>query len=531
MKTHKINILRNAGNELDFKELFKLLTSAGVGRPVDGNGFPDSAWTPELLSKAISEVDPGGSGVDLRTIQLWFQDNDKGIGPENIRVLARVFGGNDPETTSQFQVALSAAQRRLVAKRRKVRSTDANDSTARMSRKYTSEATPVPPVEIQAGNAAKKRAPHSILSMATESLFGGSSLDLPTVIFGVAVVLGFLSFFFGIHDATYATIDGLEKQVGYLWAPNWTILFLILMPLFFFYAIEIVSYWKLECRAAILHQTTKHENITAWHDVVNRSYVTFWLLFFICFLFAGAFQWYKSCVQPLFDGSIDSATDWSSLTLRHPEIISKPETIIFTGLAYLYMCTSFYMFFAALTLLYCVSKDYNNAQNEARSSQSEEINTAACVFIVRRLYRCTILGIFIAILMRVQNVYLSTGSTNIISWLLEDLKSAFISGGASLILSKNETLTHFTSLIVVLALLFVFLYGVSRLGIGRRFRTPLILMLACIGLLTLSYILIGAFVGFSAFLGTAMLIAICDLINPGFGAWKTPGREGNKSAL
>ena len=68
----------------NFKELFKFLTSAGAGRPVDENGFPQGPWTADLLAEAITQVDVNGSGVDLRTVQLWFQDNDKGISTDNI---------------------------------------------------------------------------------------------------------------------------------------------------------------------------------------------------------------------------------------------------------------------------------------------------------------------------------------------------------------------------------------------------------------------------------------------------------------
>jgi hypothetical protein len=62
----------------DFKELFKRLAAAGAGRPPGGDGFPAGPWTPELLAEAISQIDSNLVGVDLRTVQLWFQENEKG---------------------------------------------------------------------------------------------------------------------------------------------------------------------------------------------------------------------------------------------------------------------------------------------------------------------------------------------------------------------------------------------------------------------------------------------------------------------
>jgi hypothetical protein len=62
----------------DFKELFKRSAAAGAGRPLGEDGFPAGPWTPERLAEAISQIDSNRIGVDLRTVQLWFQENDKG---------------------------------------------------------------------------------------------------------------------------------------------------------------------------------------------------------------------------------------------------------------------------------------------------------------------------------------------------------------------------------------------------------------------------------------------------------------------
>lgn len=102
----------------DFKSMFKLAAAAGAGRPVDKDGFPPGPWTPELLAEAISQIDGNRSSIDLRTVQFWFQENDKGVSATNLRWLARIFGCDDPVATSEWQIALSAAQAELAARRR-----------------------------------------------------------------------------------------------------------------------------------------------------------------------------------------------------------------------------------------------------------------------------------------------------------------------------------------------------------------------------------------------------------------------------
>jgi len=76
----------------NFKALFSRLAAEGAGRPVDQQGFADGPWTADLLVEAISAIDVNRDGIELRTVQVWFQDNDHGISSTNIRWLARIFG-------------------------------------------------------------------------------------------------------------------------------------------------------------------------------------------------------------------------------------------------------------------------------------------------------------------------------------------------------------------------------------------------------------------------------------------------------
>lgn len=181
----------------DWKELFKKLAAVGAGRALGEDGFPSGPWTPELLAEAVSQIDSNRAGVDLRTVQLWFQENDRGISAANIRWLARVFGCDDPEATAAWQVELSAAQARLQAKRREAKKADSRAPESpdpKIDDERSSSVEPTPDAE---PNADRKKQRIS-LARRSETLFsGGSPLNLPAAVFAGASALGFLSYISG----------------------------------------------------------------------------------------------------------------------------------------------------------------------------------------------------------------------------------------------------------------------------------------------------------------------------------------------
>lgn len=111
-------VTRPPSGDFDFKELFQAAISARAGLSIVRAADTNSEWTPNLLAEAILAVDPNGRGVDVRTVQNWFQDNDKGISSENIVCLARVFGNGDPDAIAAWRKELRSASKRLASKRK-----------------------------------------------------------------------------------------------------------------------------------------------------------------------------------------------------------------------------------------------------------------------------------------------------------------------------------------------------------------------------------------------------------------------------
>lgn len=171
------------------------------------------------MADAISSIEANRNGIDLRTVQVWFQDNDNGISSENIRWLARVFGCDDPEAASDLQTELSAARSKLDAKRREKRGAKATPAASASNLEEGSHADENAPDDRPAEATKPELAPSPTspfgLISASEALFSRSPLNLPASVFAGAVALQFTSYFLGIHEVTFEAPDGLAKQVGF----------------------------------------------------------------------------------------------------------------------------------------------------------------------------------------------------------------------------------------------------------------------------------------------------------------------------
>lgn len=512
----------------DFKRLFRSLASAGAGRPIDDDGFPEGPWTADLLSEAITQIDVTGSGVDLRTVQIWFQDNDKGISTDNIRWLARVFGCDDPEATSQWQASLSAAQSLLASKRRDAREMVQN-AKIEAHKKASITASDFEAPETKQGETMLPLKQRFSLAKISEAFFSHPSpLNLPATVFAGAIALGFLSYFLGIHSVTYDHADGFSKQVGFIWAPNWTILFMVLMPLNFAFVGELIVVWKTEARPMLQDTVNRFESDNGWGSRVEASTYTFWAALVLCLAVAGLLQWFGVRLVPLVTGYSDYTTDWGSLAIVRPEVISVPQAAAFTGLAYLYMCLVFYVYFVGLILLYTLADDMWKLRDRSTSQVNREYSRkidGVSFQVMRGIFRCTILGIMIAICMKLQSIYLTSNAESIVVWLLRDLKSVLQAVHVVTDELNYSMPTHYSSLLIAMSSCVVFIYSSVRFDRGAQLRFSLTKMNAIVVVLLTGYFLIGSFSGFSVLLGVAVTCAIYGLFVPGFGTRQPDGLE------
>ncbi|MDO9641213.1 MAG: hypothetical protein Q7J44_22015 [Pseudotabrizicola sp.] len=496
-------------SEDDFKALFARVAAAGVGRPVDQDGCPQGPWTPDLLAAAISEIETNRAGIELRTVQLWFEDNDKGISATNIGWLARVLGCNDPEAASAWQAELSAAQSRLMAKRR-----------ARRRKELSEMAEPelASPELAESGRPEPIRAARRFdLAHATEVLFSrGSVLNLPAAVFAGAVALQFVSYFLSIHSVTYLREDGVTKQVGFLWTLNWTVLFVVFLPLFLAVVVDQVVRWKSISRAKLLSALGDNDQSGTWMARVEASSHTYWAVFLTCIGFAGVFQWISVRLLPLLNGVGDYAVDWGSVALVQPDQIGVVEQIAFTGIAYLYMCFCFYLLIAGLILLSNLVDDFVNiraALVDCQGNDDLREADASGYEIISGIVRCTIAGLLVAICMKLESFYRLTPYPDIWNWMLSDAQSVLLTPVEPVQWDRSPSPTHYTSLLVAFLVSAIYLYGSIRIGTSGK---PRIRANLAIVLLIAVYLVAGVIPGFSLILAGGLIVALHGLFDPDF---------------
>jgi hypothetical protein len=521
---------------LGVKELFLETVRMGVGRPIGNDGFADSQWTPELLTAAISEISVNQSGVDLRTVQRWFQDNDHGISASNIHWLARIFGCDDPEASGQWQIALSAAQARLMAERRNRRKIEQSVGSKPEGISETSNFGRNDPV---------KKRPFSLrLALKSEALFGsGSSMNLPAYVFAGSVVLGFLAFILGVHSVTYNPVVGLAKQVGFFWAPNWTILGMVLLPLYLFFVVELLVFWKSEVRPGFIEDGEMVGGADDWESRIQMLSYLYLIVLFISVFIVFLLQWSGVHLRSLLQGDVGKfVVDWSLMAVVRPDVISVPAAILVTMLAFLYTASNTFLYLTGLLLLYTIADDLFELSEAKllKGTCPKPVAFEASSKIMAGVYRCIVLGLLMIITMKMQAMYLLSDAESILAWLGHDVLTVWGAHSVHNHQLDYEAMAQFTTLLLLFLTIAVFLLcsfrvyrildlasethpkinnseGGQKIGMSLQYLVPWWKMMFVVGVLVMSYFLIGVVVGFSIFLGVGLLLVIYSLYDPMFG--------------
>lgn len=506
-----------------FKELFARLAAEGVGRPVDQDGLPDGPWTPEKLADAISSIDANRDGIELRAVQVWFQDNDNGISNDNIRWLAKIFGCNDPEATSQWQAELAAAKERLARKRREKRKHDGNGTEIQT---HTST------IDQQVQNAG--------ISGISEKFFSdGGPFNIIVVLWACTTILLYVAYLFGVHDVSYRPADGINKQVGLFWSPNWYLDKLILLPLLVIYVSNTLSMWRRQWRASLVVGQSEQGILIGWAHKSSSYSLSFWIIFFVSVFITFLLQWYGSYLIPLMQNDIDQrVVDWLLVATERPEVMSASMAIFVSMVANIMSGIGYWYCFAGLMWLYVITSDFKDLCSSSTHrfdavKRREAIDIGG--HILHNIYRCTILALLASTTIKTVAVYLMTDAENILAWLISDTLTFFGLREEDWGWFDKSPAASITSFFVMFIPCFVFFFCLSQIygtlrtllitftsqscdsmssDIARlsELRARWAMWAAIILLLVFNFWMIGNFSGFSILLFGSLALACYSIL-------------------
>ncbi|MFZ7093580.1 RcgA family putative transporter [Primorskyibacter sp. 2E233] len=406
--------------DLGLKELFRQAVSFGTGRPVDKDGLPDGPWTPQLLAEEISMLDANCSGVDLRTVQLWFQDNVKGISASNIRWLARIFGCGDPDATSRWQVALGAAQNRLVVERRKRRHKPDDTVSTGCNEVLPSDGHVAAPEQVRRSG---------IVHLSESMFLGGNPLCAIVVLWACQALLIFASYIVGSHIVTYSPVDGASKQVGLLWSPNWLLDRLLWLPIMILLASDLIQRWRDEWRPALAVQQEQLDSNTDWARKLEAYGTAFWAILIASVGIVFLVQWYGAYLRPLLRNDVgDRVVDWLLVATVRPEAVEISEAIVVSGFANLVSGGAYWLLFTGLLMIFILVSDFAaicRVQDRPHNNDVIRHATKVGARIARRVFCYSVMAILIATQIKLVALYLMTDTSHIVSWLVGDASAFF----------------------------------------------------------------------------------------------------------
>ena len=434
-----------------FKQLFARLAAAGAGRPVDAEGFPDGPWTPEKLADAISSFEANEKGIEVRAVQVWFQDNYNGINNENIRWLARIFGCDDPEATAQWQTELNVARERLASERREKR------------RRAASKEVKSEEAKDLHGNSVAKL---TFAELSERAFRGSGPFNLIVVLWVFVTMLLFVAYFTGVHDVFYSPVEGVSKQVGLFWSPNWYIDDLVLVPLLMIVVSNTVTRWREQSRGMLVSEQIDPEVDKGWRQRRNDFSFTFQALFLASLFIIFFLQWYGAYLTPLQENDVGQrVVDWLLIAIERPDVMSIPFSKYLSMIANFTSGISYWCCFTGLLLLYIVVTDFKDVCGRSAPYFSppqylEAMSSARTI--MQGIYRCAVLMLIASTTIKLVATYLMTDAENLAGWLLKDARTLFGHTNDSWNWFDKSPSASITSFFVMFIPVFVFFVCLSQ---------------------------------------------------------------------
>lgn len=499
-----------ADGDADFKTLFLDLVARGVGKPVNENGNQLSAWSANEFLDALDEISGGDSTLELRSVQLWFSNNQRGVSSQNIALIAQVFGCGDADSIALMRSKLTRANVLLSEKRK----------NAKKPRKVSSGTDAISgPTK----SATVDPSPHYLgLAQRCESLLSFPNVyNLIFLYWAVYVALGLLNYIVGTLSVTYSPSLGLTKQVGFIWAPTLTLLPIVVLPLLILSIAKQNTDWKELLRPQFYPSATQDREAAEWLSCVYSFSFMFWIILILCVCVVFGFQWIGIYLPAYISGVLgDVQVDRYLVTLVRPEVISTTEAAFLSFVGYMYTASYIFIFLLGILFIFIITNDFTDLIKRA-VCKSNLTTSIAERHVVWNAFRVSVLSIWLATCIKLQVVYLSSDSGNFLSWLLLDVLFTFNLSSEKSGFLDQTSISHFTTFLMASLTAVVFIFHLFSI---RRAMHKSVLsgskcnlqnnayrnagMCALIILLTFNLAVIGQFSGFSLLLFLSMILSV-----------------------
>ena len=252
-------------------------------------------------------------------------------------------------------------------------------------------------------------------------------------VFTVSLIMGLslisLAGYLGIIDIYNS--DG--KQVGFLYAPNWSIMYTVLFPTYNALFCSMVTnvrqaFENLIKEGVITSVNEKNINLVkiwnSWTEHLNSVSLSFWVL--IIFVIIISSLQYKSEIYNVVNNAnpinarFGRSIDWGIYTIERPDIISSSSQLAFSAIAYLYMAMALWVFLAILlyvpTFAWYLRK-LSSGEGSFGIVLQGSVFQKTIESMIRRTFTCTFLGLLASYFMRLQSSYRNSSELTIWSYV------------------------------------------------------------------------------------------------------------------
>jgi hypothetical protein len=250
----------------------------------------------------------------------------------------------------------------------------------------------------------------------------------------VAFVLLLLSQALGLGTLTYHDYaHGIDKEVGFLSAPNWTIVYAVLFPVYLCLFAVLIERSEFTLRSLLQARVitgpsgaavTEDALFSAWNMGLKKISLALWALLIVVVVQTSV-EWLSTCLGPLLNESVASnAVDWSTLAATaQPSKPSKISSILFSLVAYLYMGFALFIYLSILVYVagFCLFLNkIADPSGNFRLVLRDVTLGARLSDIGMNFFFCAILGLGAGFMMRLQAIYLETNYSHVTDLLFSD---------------------------------------------------------------------------------------------------------------